>query len=745
MGSLTAKTTIDQASITSLSEDLQALYDETRALMGEEDLAHIRKVAAYSRAIKNRSRELIQKGGSPDALKHGIVLYMMHTLLEFSELGHNIMHGSYDNLPNVGEFHSDKWDWDFVTSIKEWKVMHHQNHHPFTNIVGKDHDLGYSVLRLYPTQNWYGHHSLQPALMSVFLLHIYHFSLYTATSAARVEGRKVLSFETFRATFDLARKHALQNYIKEPVEAGPRFLQTLIGNYLGTTLGYDLTFLILALEHHSPNVQVFPDPGPTESRDGYFRRQLLGTTNFVPMPELDSFFEAILEKEVDFPERPSFEVFYGGLTTHIEHHLFPDLPCNRQRDIAPKVREICAKHGLPYNVTTFEVIVPEILRNFFRWAIPVSDAEQHRPSLLLKKPRELFSRVLNGLRYRSPTPTTYFKAPSYFNVPAKVLAATPAANGQALSITLEKPFGWEDVRWDAGAFISVRLNVDGKDLVRQYSLTTDSQGSDTLDITVKRVRDGRVSNAINDTLHKGSYLTLVGVPQSDGNFIMKALPKRPVFIAGGVGITPIISMIRKLHREAPNTEATLLYFNRDAESIIFEQDLRVLEMQMGLKLHLICNQAPSSRRELVQASLSHALLEERIGELADADVYVCAPTGMIAAVKGHLLTMGLPEARFHTESFTLPTLTRPKSDGSRHSIHFVRSGLKVTVDGATTLLEASRQMGIHVPTGCERGLCKACVCTKVKGVTQQDEKSDIPLARITLCNSLPRSDIEIDI
>ena len=75
----------------------------------------------------------------------------------------------------------------------------------------------------------------------------------------------------------------------------------------------------------------------------------------------------------------------------------------------------------------------------------------------------------------------------------------------------------------------------------------------------------------------------------------------------------------------------------------------------------------------------------------------------------------------------------------------MRSGLKVTVDGATTLLEASRQAGIHVPTGCERGLCKACVCTKINGVTQEDAQADMPLVRITMCNSLPRSDVELDI
>ena len=152
----------------SLADEFDALYRETRAKMGQEDLDQIRKVAAYSRAIDQRARQLIMEGEEPGALLRGAVLRALHIVLEFSELGHNIMHGSYDHLEPLepgNPFHSERWDWDFVTDPGEWKLMHHRNHHPFTNIVGKDHDLGYSLARLFPGQNWYGHHALQAAVL----------------------------------------------------------------------------------------------------------------------------------------------------------------------------------------------------------------------------------------------------------------------------------------------------------------------------------------------------------------------------------------------------------------------------------------------------------------------------------------------------------------------------------------------------------------------------------------------------
>lgn len=730
-----------------LSRDLLALYEQTRAQMGEADLDHIRHVAAYSQAIKDRSEVLIQKGGKPGALQKGVMLHALHVLLEFSELGHNIMHGSYDHLPNVGPFHSERWVWDFVTDPREWRVMHHQNHHPYTNIVGVDHDIGYSFMRLKPGQDWFGHHVTQPLMLaSLLTFHLYHFTIYTATSAARVEGRKVLSLDTFRRSFKLIGQQVWRSYVEQPIQARSRFLHTLLGNYLGTTLGYDATSAILLFEHHAPNVQLFHDPGPDETQDAYFRRQILATTNFTPVVELDAFMKNLLAEEVDFPNPPGFEVFYGGLDTHLEHHLFPDLPCQRQREIAPQVRAICEAHGLPYNSIALEELIPDLLKSAVRWAVPAGEAEQAKPARLLRQPRQLLSRLRHGLRYRAPTPDTYLKAPRFFNVPVKVLETRTEASGQALSLRLEKPQGWEQVKWDAGAFISLRVSVSGKTLVRQYSLTRDSHGAGTLDIIVKRVDGGQVSNYLNDTVQKGQLLTLVGVPQSDGRFIMKDLPRQPLFLAGGVGITPIISMLAKLKREASQTAATLLYFNHDPASIIFERELKALARDSGITLHFICSQLDQAQTDREQGRLSLELLQRHAPGIIGREVYVCAPPGFIAAAQEHLAALGHDHEQFYSESFTPPTLLRPaQTDGRQHRVRFRRSQLEIIVDGSTTLLEAARQAGLDVPSGCERGLCKACVCTKLQGRTQHDAEASTALTRITVCNSLPRSDIELDI
>jgi ferredoxin len=104
-----------------------------------------------------------------------------------------------------------------------------------------------------------------------------------------------------------------------------------------------------------------------------------------------------------------------------------------------------------------------------------------------------------------------------------------------------------------------------------------------------------------------------------------------------------------------------------------------------------------------------------------------------------LLDLGLPEIQFHTESFTPPVVEHP-TDGKDHVIQFARSGIEIVVDGGTTLLDAAHLAGVNIPSGCERGLCRACVCNKLQGVTTLDQYKAQPDLRITTCNSLPRSD-----
>ncbi|MCH9710289.1 MAG: fatty acid desaturase [Actinomycetia bacterium] len=726
-----------------LADDLQDLYRLTKAQVGDEDLAHIRNVTAYGQAINARRLELL-RDGSPKAVGRAVILEMLYRLLQFSELGHNIIHGSYDHLPNCGEYHSERYEWDFNVDIRQWKVMHHEGHHPHTNIAGRDHDLGYSISRAMAGQDWFGHHIVQTAVIGALAATAPQSAPFMLGNVTRhVDGRRFFSRNLLGSPVRIAVRDARERYLREPLRAGSTFLPALLANYLGGVAGYMSVFFLVAIEHHAGELEMFPDPGPDETPDQYYARQFRATRNFVRSPRIDDFLERILTEEVPFENRPDFRIFYGGLDTHIEHHMFPDLPPNRQRQIAPAVRRIAARHGLPYHETPLLESMRLFAKALTGLSIPLGEREIGKPLRLLAQPRSLARRLAFGAAYKQLPEGPYMEQARFYNVPAKVLSADSAANGQAIHCRLQKPRGWEDVRWDAGAFVSVRVEVGDDVLVRQYSLVHDSVSSDTMEICIKRVSDGRVSNQLNDSLRTGKYVTLVGVPANTGGMTITTPPRKSLFIAGGVGITPIISQLRKFAREAPASDAVLLYFNRDDQSIIFERELRHLAERSGVRVHFFTD-GPSRLHDVSQGRLSQILLKRHVRDIADRETFVCAPPAMIDLAQRHLVGLGLDPERFHTESFAPPTLARPADDGRRYTVRFRRSERSVEIDGATTLLEAAGRAGIRVPTGCERGLCGACVSPKLSGATQLEAERGA-MERITVCNSLACSDIELDL
>lgn len=732
---------------TGLADDLAELYTRAKARVGEEDLAHIRNVTAYGRAIDARRRELLREGGRR-AIRRATALEMAYRLMQFSELGHNIVHGSYDHLPGNGEYHSDRYDWDFNVDVNHWKTMHHVGHHPNTNIVGRDHDLGYSILRGSAGQDWYGHHLGQVAMVSALAaMAPIAAPFFLSNIARRVEGHRFFSAYTLRSPARIAGRDARRRFVVEPFRSGWRPLPTLAANYLGGVTGYISVLFLVFIEHHAGELELFADPGPDETADQYYERQIRATRNFLPSPRMDDALARLLEEEVPYEKRPDLRIFYGGLDTHVEHHLFPDLPPSMQRQIAPEVRAIAAKYGLPYNETPLLETVPLIAKTLTALSAPLGERERGRPGSLVSHPTALLRRLAYGLTYKALPESPYLDKPRFHNVPARVLAATPVADGQALSVQLARPQGWDDVHWDAGAYLSVRQKVDDDEQVRQYSLVRDSRGSDTLDFCVKRVDGGKVSARLNDHLRAGAHVTLVGVPHSSGEFAMDSPAAPSLHIAGGVGITPIISLLRRIARDAhesgTSADAVLLYVNRDDSSILFEPELRTLARESGIRLHLFTS-SPSSRPDVATGRFSADLLRDTVPDAAERETYACAPLAVVDLARDALTELGLPAERFHTESFTAPELDRPADDGHRYTVSFRRTGIATEVNGATTLLEAANEAGIRVPTGCERGLCRACVTPKLSGTTHLE--GDGPAQeRITVCNSMACSDIELDL
>ena len=152
----------------------------------------------------------------------------------------------------------------------------------------------------------------------------------------------------------------------------------------------------------------------------------------------------------------------------------------------------------------------------------------------------------------------------------------------------------------------------------------------------------------------------------------------------------------------------------------------------GLKLEYLYSQPKDKRRK--SRKVSEDLLRKYLTNSAGTQVYCCAPEGFIEATKAYCETIGLPSQQFHYEQFFAEAVDRSEGASETYTVQFAQSGNEITIRGNQTLLEAAREAGIPVVSGCEKGLCKSCVVTKVRGTTQIDGESD---KRITICNSLP--------
>lgn len=768
---------LSDSQLNALAHELDTLYSDTQANMGQADLDYIAHVKDYSLAIKKCSDALFQsKQNITQSYKTGVVLRGLHKLLEFS-IGHVILHGAFDHLydDDSGEFHSSNYQWQFAADTTAWKTMHHQNHHPFTNIKGLDHDLGYGLLRISESQNWWGHHLIQPFVVAAIMgSHSAYFSLYTSYSAGAINKKPWYKPRTYKRGFEVLKAEWLDSYVREPlkstfaknqqtkgvfdkVKSPLNALFHASGNFLGHVFGYNYLILLLLLEHHSHNATIYEPQKRSETKGEYYHRQIMATTNFIPNTRLDLYLQSVLT-DVDFPNPPTFRVFYEALDTHLEHHLFPDLPGNRLREISPKVKEILTRYGLPYHLIALDETLPDMFSRLGTRAIPVAHKNE-RLRDLIKMPRQLVSRLLHGTSYRTPPTPFYLGKLREDLTPVQVLKSTPEINDNARTFTLALPPHWQNMTWAAGAFISIQVSIAGKNQIRQYSLTHANQPkqgiqSNTLTFTVKRVENGLVSNYLNDHIKQGDTLTLFRKPQGEAGFVMdvakyqkanRNTPRKTLFLAAGVGITPIISMIRALQASDTATDAQLLYFNRHPDSVIFHNDIKTLHDTGAVSASLYFSPSKAQANNIKQAYISKALLTQDVPDLHERDVYICAPAGFIDKTKGYLRELNYDMANFHMEMFQPPELAQdPEASYRYHQVTFAKSGKTISINENTTLLAAAQKAGVSVLTGCEKGLCKACVCPKLSGETSLDVTQG-KLEKVTVCNAMPLSDVVLNI
>ncbi|MBK8293380.1 MAG: acyl-CoA desaturase [Solirubrobacterales bacterium] len=384
---------MSEAQLEELANEFDTIHDEVYADLGERDRQYIQSMIEMHRRLAVLSRVLLLAAPNRGAWIAGTAAGSAAKILENMEIGHNVLHGQWDWM-NDPQIHSTTWDWDTASTSEAWKHSHNYVHHTYTNIRGKDKDLGYEIMRIDPDQKWHPVYLGQPIynllLMAFFewgvALHdldldairkgekpmdevrhelkgiagkaksqvVKDYIAWPAVSAAaNVAGSLAISAVTGKL-----KKKQRSKAIADAAEAGRKaFKSTATANFTSNIVRNFWSNAIIFCGHFPDQTYVFSQEEVVdESRGAWYVRQLAGAAN------IDG--------------NPMFHIASGNLSFQVEHHLFPDMPSSRYAEIAPRVKDVCERYGLPYNTGPFFQQWSMVQKTILRLAFP---GGEHKP------------------------------------------------------------------------------------------------------------------------------------------------------------------------------------------------------------------------------------------------------------------------------------------------------------------------------------------------------------------------------
>lgn len=304
------------------------------------------------------------------------------------------------------------------------------------------------------------------------------------------------------------------------------------------------------------------------------------------------------------------------------------------------------------------------------------------------------------------------------------------------SATLVIKPGWGfTFDYQPGQYIGIGVQIDGRFRWRSYSLTSaPSRTSRTITITVKAMPEGFLSTHLVDGLAPGTVVRLAA-PQ--GNFTMPdPAPAQVLFVTGGSGVTPVMSMLRTLARRDQITDIVHLHSAPTESDVLFAGELAELaEAHAGYRLRI--------RATRTEGRLDLDRLAEEVPDWRERQTWACGPEGMLDAAQRHWTEHGLAE-NLHLERFAV---ARAAVQGAGGTVEFARSGKTAVVDAATPLMEAGEQAGVRMPFGCRMGICQSCVVGLLDGHVR-DLRTGVehdPGSRVQTCVSAASGDCVLDV
>jgi fatty acid desaturase len=390
---------LSEEQLDELGCEFDAIRDRVMAELGDRDRRYIESMIEMQRRLAVLGRILLLASRNRAGWWAGTASLSAAKILENMEIGHNVMHGQWDWM-NDPRIHSSTWDWDTASTAEAWKHSHNFVHHTYTNIRGKDKDLGYEIMRIDPAQKWHPVYLAQP-IYNLILAALFEWgvALHDLDFEAIRKGHKPMHQvkRELKGIAGKAKSQIVKDYIAWPLVSAlaatavdavvetrrqreqPRGIlgrlkrkrQSRWAPIVEATLNSGAkTFRATAKADATANIVRnvwayaiifcghFPDQAYTfsqqevenESRGGWYIRQLTGSANI--------------------EGGPLFHVASGNLSYQVEHHLFPDMPSTRYAEIAPQVKDVCERYGLPYNSGPFSQQLGMVQRTILRLAFP---------------------------------------------------------------------------------------------------------------------------------------------------------------------------------------------------------------------------------------------------------------------------------------------------------------------------------------------------------------------------------------
>ncbi len=330
------------------AEELDALKRSTLSRVGEEDVAYVTRLDRFSRAMEITGRALIHVSFEPGAFFLGVFALAIHKQLQTAEIGHSALHGAWDKLAGGDRFASRAFRWDTPIDETSWRHAHNVRHHGMTNIAASDPDIHFGPVRLTeqtPHSRWnriavpFAVAALFPNFLFVISSHVTGVNdlLVDNGRPERFDFLPDRSLSSARRSLGRALRKWVPYYSKEyvlfPALAGPFFWKVAAGNWLAGTLRNVYSAATIFCGHAGRDVRSWPPGTRARGRGEWYAMQVEAANDF----------------EVSLP----LSILCGGLDRQIEHHLFPTLPPQRLREIAPEVRAICERHGVHYKTDTW--------------------------------------------------------------------------------------------------------------------------------------------------------------------------------------------------------------------------------------------------------------------------------------------------------------------------------------------------------------------------------------------------------